>query len=84
MQILAPESPSLRLGLVKYLSKLAHPEATHALARLAVFSTEDEVRLAAVAALQDRRQGDYTDVLVRGLAIRCQQSQAMPWMPSCA
>ncbi len=67
MQILAPESPSLRLGLVRYLSGVTHPEATRALARLALFSAEDEVRLAAVAALQVRRERDYTDVLVRGL-----------------
>ncbi len=67
MQILAPEAPSLRLGLVKYLSGVTHAEATRALARLALFSAEDEVRLAAVASLQVRRERDYTDVLVRGL-----------------
>jgi hypothetical protein len=67
MQILAPESPSFRMGLVKYLAGVAHPEATRALARMALFSAEDEVRLAAVAALQVRRERDYTDVLVRGL-----------------
>ncbi len=67
MQILAPESPSCRLGLIKYLSGVTHAEATRALARLALFSAEDEVRLAAVAALQVRRERDYTDVLVRGL-----------------
>src|SRR5262249_31743576 len=52
MQVLAPESPSVRLGLVKYLAGVSHPEATRALARLAVFSQEDEVRLAAVEALK--------------------------------
>jgi hypothetical protein len=67
MQVLAPESPDLRLGLVKYLSGVAHAEATRALARLAVFSNEDEVRLAAVDALKVRRERDYTEVLVRGL-----------------
>jgi hypothetical protein len=67
MQILAPESPSYRLGLIKYLSGVAHPEATRALARLAVFSAEDDIRLAAVNALQVRRERDYTDILVRGL-----------------
>ena len=43
MQIMAPESPSMKLGLVKYLATLSHVEATRALARLALFSTEDEV-----------------------------------------
>jgi hypothetical protein len=67
MQILAPEPPHLRAGLVKYLSGVAHPEATRALARLAVFSPEEEVRRAAIDALQVRRERDYTDVLLRGL-----------------
>jgi uncharacterized protein involved in exopolysaccharide biosynthesis len=67
MQVLAPESPDLRRGLAKYLSGVAHPEATRALARLAIFSPEDEVRWAAVDALQVRRERDYTDVLLRGL-----------------
>jgi hypothetical protein len=67
MQVLAPESPDMRLGLVKYLSGVAHPEASRALARLAIFSPEEEVRRAAVDALQVRRERDYTDVLLRGL-----------------
>jgi hypothetical protein len=67
MQILAPEAPSMRLGLVKYLAAVSHVEATRALARLAVFSEEDEVRQAAVAALKVRRERDYTDILVAAL-----------------
>jgi hypothetical protein len=67
MQILAPEAPDLRLGLVKYLAGVSHSEATRALARLAVFAAEDEVRLAAVEALKVRRERDYTDILVQGL-----------------
>jgi hypothetical protein len=67
MQVLAPESPDLRLGLVKYLAAVSHVEATRALARLAVFSEEDEVRLAAVAALKVRRERDYTDILLASL-----------------
>jgi hypothetical protein len=67
MQVLAPEAPSLRLGLVKYLSAVSHVEATRALARLAIFSAEDEVRQAAVEALKVRRERDYTDILLGGL-----------------
>jgi hypothetical protein len=67
MQILAPESASLRLGLVKYLSTLSHVEATRALAKLAIFSAEEEVRRAAADALKVRRERDYTDVLLQGL-----------------
>lgn len=67
MQVLAPESPSMRLGLVKYLSKISHIEATQALARLAVFSPEQEVRQAAIDALKVRRERDYTEILVQSL-----------------
>jgi hypothetical protein len=67
MQVLAPEAPSLRLGLVKYMASVSHVEATRALARLVLFSIEDEVRRAAGEALQSRRKPDYTDVLISGL-----------------
>jgi hypothetical protein len=66
-QVLAPEPPDTRLGLVKYLAAVSHAEATRALARLAVFSAEDEVRQAAVEALKVRRERDYTAVLVQAL-----------------
>ena len=42
-------------------------EATRALAQLAVFSAEAEVRNAAVAALKERKKADYTPILMRGL-----------------
>jgi hypothetical protein len=66
MQVLAPESPEVRLGLVKYLSGVAHVEATRALARLSLFSGEDEVRQAAIDALKVRRERDYTEILLQG------------------
>jgi len=67
MQVLMPESAPMRLGLVRYLSHIAHVESTRALARLAVFSVEEEVRTAAIEALKTRRERDYTDVLLQGL-----------------
>jgi HEAT repeat protein len=67
MQVLAPESPGIRLGLVKYLAGISHVEATRALAKLAIFSTEDAVRQAAIDALKVRRERDYTDILLGGL-----------------
>lgn len=67
MQMLAPESAELRVGLVKYLAGVSHAEATKALAKLAIFSAEDDVRAAAIDALKVRREKDYTDVLVKGL-----------------
>ena len=66
-QVLAPESAEMRTGLVKYLTGVPHAEATRALARLAIFSPEDDVRFAAVDSLKVRREKDYTDILVRGL-----------------
>ncbi len=74
MQILAPEPPRMRLGLIRYLAGVSHVEATRALARLAIFSAEDRVRQAAMDALQVRRERDYTDILLYGLHY--------PWPPS--
>jgi hypothetical protein len=67
MQMLAPETAELRLGLVKYLTGVPHVEATKALARMAIFSAEDDIRSAAIEALKVRKEKDYTDVLVMGL-----------------
>jgi hypothetical protein len=67
MQMLAPESAELRLGLVKYLTAVPHVEATKALARLAIYSPEDDVRASALESLKVRREKDYTDILVKGL-----------------
>ncbi|MBP3955795.1 HEAT repeat domain-containing protein [Gemmata sp. G18] len=66
-QMLAPEAPEIRLGLVKYLAGVSHIESSKSLARLVLFSPEDDVRAAAIAALKVRREKDYTDVLVKGL-----------------
>jgi hypothetical protein len=66
MQVLAPEPPAMRLGLAKYLSGVPHVEATRALARLALFATEADVREAAVDALKVRREKDYTEILMQG------------------
>jgi hypothetical protein len=67
MQVLGPESPGLRLGLVHYLAGVSHPEATRSLARLAIFSPEAKVRTAALDALKVRRERDYTEILLEGL-----------------
>jgi hypothetical protein len=67
MQLLAPESAALRKGLARHLAKIPHPEAARALARLAVFSAEDEVCRAALDGLKARPGRDYTDVLLPAL-----------------
>jgi capsular polysaccharide biosynthesis protein len=66
MQIFAPMS-EMHPGLVKYLSTLSHVEATRALARLAIFSGDEEARKAALDALKVRHELDYTAILVEGL-----------------
>ena len=67
-QMLAADPAEVRVGLVKYLAGVTHAEATRHLARMAIFSLEDDVRLAAVDALKVRREKDYTDILVKGLS----------------
>jgi hypothetical protein len=67
MQVLAPDSVAMRKGLVQYLASISHAEATRALAKLAIFSAEDEVRNPAIEALKVRREKDYTEILLRGL-----------------
>jgi hypothetical protein len=66
MQILMPESEHFRHGLAKYLATVPHVEATKALAGLAIFSPEEEVRAAAIEGLKLRREKDYTDILLQG------------------
>jgi hypothetical protein len=66
MQILMPESEQVRYGLAKYLATVPNMDATKALAKLAIFSPEDEVRAAAIDGLKVRRERDYTDVLIQG------------------
>jgi hypothetical protein len=67
MQVLAPERAEWRVALANYLGRIPYPEATRALARLAIFSDEAEVRAAARLALQSRNGADYGDVLAYGL-----------------
>jgi hypothetical protein len=73
VQVLMPESTTMRQGLAKYLSGIPNVEATRALARLAIFSPEKEVRQEAIKALKVRREKDYADILLAGLQY--------PWAP---
>lgn len=54
MQMLGPQSAEFRIGLVMFLHRIDHPDAGRALARLAVYSLEKEVRTQALAALKER------------------------------
>src|SRR5207248_9079447 len=66
-QVLPAMGPPYQNLLICALSSIPRPEATHALARLAVFSTDEAVRATAIEALAVRRKGDSTDVLRAGL-----------------
>jgi hypothetical protein len=66
VQELATESTAMRVGLVQWLSGIPVVEATHALAKLALFDNEEEVRRGAVAALKVRAKQDYTTILLQG------------------
>lgn len=67
MQVLGPESREHHLGLVPRLSAFGNLRATQALAKLAVFATDQEVRRAAAEALQKRDAEPATAVLLQGL-----------------
>lgn len=67
MQILTPESAEVRIELINYLRRIPYAEASRALAKLAIYSDEAEVRQAACAALQSRRLDEYQEVLAAGL-----------------
>jgi hypothetical protein len=67
MQMLAPESAPMRQKLVAHLADIKDAEATRALARLAVFSPDPEVRRPALAALKSRPKDQYADVVLAGL-----------------
>jgi hypothetical protein len=66
-QILGVESAELQLGVVNCLSAIPHVDATRKLARMAIFSADQDVRLAAVGALRTRLPHEYAKVLANGL-----------------
>ena len=65
-QIVAPESAAVRLGLVEYLSRIPHVDATKAVARLALFAPEEDVSAAAIRDLKTRQEQDYLPILMEG------------------
>jgi hypothetical protein len=65
--MLTADDAVTRLAMVEQLHGLADVSATKALAKLAIYSQEKDIRRAAVRALKLRRDRDYTDILVSGL-----------------
>jgi hypothetical protein len=66
-QMLAPKPAAIRKGLVKHIADLEHADMSPVLARLAIFSFDQPVRDAVVAALKKRPKDEYTTVLLAGL-----------------
>jgi hypothetical protein len=73
MQMLQVESFYSRLKLVDTLSSIPGEAASSALARLAIFNLEPDVRKAALLALATRPKAEYFDVLLAGFR--------HPWPP---
>jgi hypothetical protein len=68
-QMIPAESAGNRLALVKYLrDQTSEVEAARALANMAIFSEEEQIRSAALDALKTRRRPDYAQILVNGLS----------------
>jgi hypothetical protein len=65
-QILMPESGHFQRGLAKRLATMGHVDATKALAKLAIFSSDEDARDAAIEGLKRRPKKEYTDILVQG------------------
>jgi hypothetical protein len=66
-QVLPGENVEGQLTRIRTLAEIPRPEATRALARVAVFATDQAVRACAIEALSVRREHDATAVLVEGL-----------------
>jgi hypothetical protein len=64
MQIVTPGSEIYGPRLPKHLASIPHVDATRALAKLALFSPDAEVREAAIDALRARRRDEYSGALL--------------------
>jgi hypothetical protein len=66
IQMIPPRTTPYHVVMAKYLATVQTAESTHALARLALFSPHDDVRLAAIDALKTRHAKDHAPVLLQG------------------
>lgn len=66
-QMLAPEPAVTQKGLIEHLCGVHHKDTSSALTRLAVFSCDQEVREAALNALEQRQGQENADLLLEGL-----------------
>lgn len=66
MQVFGPAPAPYRAGLAKYLGSIQHIDATRALVKLALFSSEESVQQAAIAGLKGRKAEDIAPLLMDG------------------
>ncbi len=66
MQMLMAEPVPVREALAEHLALVAGPQATQALAQLALFDLHPAVRERAISALAKRPGGDYEETLLKG------------------
>jgi hypothetical protein len=67
VQVLGPEGKQVNQQAAKYLAALSHSEANKALARLAIFGEDEQLRRDATTALAKVDDKAVTDILVSGL-----------------
>jgi len=72
-QIILAESRDHRMHFVKYLSGIKGERTSAALAHVAVFDLDSQVRTMALNKLYDRNRKEYSSVLIKGLRY--------PWAP---
>lgn len=73
VQMLTPESQSVRQALVDHLGGIKGAPASQALARIAIFDLSDKLRADALGHLRGRDHEEYRQVLLDGLRY--------PWTP---
>lgn len=73
MQMLCVENQPVRLVLVEYLSKVDHPTASEALAKMALYDLSATIRAEAIRALSPRPRAEFRAILLKGLRY--------PWAP---
>jgi len=65
-QICGPTSDSMKLAMARYIASVSSVESTQALAKLILFTPEEDARNVAIEALKARRDKDYVDLLLQG------------------
>ncbi len=65
-QICGPTTDTMKSAVAKYIASVSTVDSTHALAKLILFTPEENARNIAIEALKARREKDYSDLLLQG------------------